>query len=63
MAKKFCQEYFVDIILSVVAVGQLDNAGSAKEVTPVRVHCKEVIILLGKWRSPVRDGVLRQPDP
>eukprot|EP00973_Karenia_brevis_P049263 6833472-Karenia_brevis.AAC.1 len=42
---------------------QLEGAESAKEATPVRIHYKEVVILPGKWRYPVRDGLLKQPDP
>eukprot|EP00973_Karenia_brevis_P055219 7678012-Karenia_brevis.AAC.1 len=59
---------FVGIINSVESVyiidwPQLEKGESAKEVTPVRIYYKEVVILRGKWRYPVREGSLKQPDP
>eukprot|EP00973_Karenia_brevis_P089321 12385689-Karenia_brevis.AAC.1 len=42
---------------------QLEGAESAKEVILVRVHYGEVVVLPGKWRDPLREGLCKQPDP
>eukprot|EP00973_Karenia_brevis_P019240 2637576-Karenia_brevis.AAC.1 len=62
MAKKFCQDFLCgyhqqcgggwDESVYVIDWQQLESAESAKEVTPVRVHYREVVVLLGRWRFP-----------